>query len=570
MGLYSNTLTITQPSNLVASNNPIVFGLSTGTVGSPTFARGKIKVLAASTLNTTLVFNLTGGTKYSKTFKAVEYPDKENYFMTQTSVDRLGNQTTGSNSITDVTSSLAQVLSNDIFIGQNYYVNYSGSSIIELVAKEAGSKYNLNGLQVISSNNAKITFTNITSGSNQYEGQAIPDYSLFVDVYKGNDNVEILKTGTYNDLDFNKVSELVLPFSKINVHRFDISKIAGSFLSTPFPKFNQSGFTTFSGSTSKMMLPFKVVFGEIYSPNKDEQTLTKTVKGQSKIVWAVNSSLPFTNANQLINYTGLSTGNGSSKFLTSFPEDKYVTDKSRELLYFIVPKNIRNPLSLHADIEFWNGTKIDNRRIYTFFSGSNVNTIDNYGGVFIANVSHEYCLKAIETENGNAQIKRATFYLRYGVNSFFVWSERKSYFFYQVGSRELDDNYYPLAFLNELGSFDTFEFVGNNEKTVDRTKSSLTLPYVLNADGSIASNSRSSINYGVQTTNKIVVNSGIINQNHFDWLLQLVKSNEIYNCKTGESLKLDSFKWSKSALSNDYQIELTLISSITNNSVGNI
>ena len=102
-----------------------------------------------------------------------------------------------------------------------------------------------------------------------------------------------------------------------------------------------------------------------------------------------------------------------------------------------------------------------------------------------------------------------------------------------------------FCFQNKLGTFDTFDFQGLIENTVDRVVSTYTTPLSINTDGSLATGFKSSANYGVQTTKKIVVDSGWVNETTFNWLLELMSSNLIYSYGTGieNYLKLDSFKY---------------------------
>lgn len=546
MGLVSTTISVTPPSSIVAGENPVVFTLSTGTIGSPSPAKAKLKVLSTSTNNVTLTFALPA---YTKVFTGKDYPNNDSYFLTGTLKDANAVTVDGSITTSQIASSLADCLKKDIVISKNYYVNYSGSTIIELIAKTASSQYSLSS-RVTSSNGSVVSFTSVSSGSDQYEGSQIPDYSLFVEVYKGDDSLEL--GTTFNNVNFERLTELNIPFSTDNIHRFDVGKIAKSFVKTYRPDFEQSGYTTSQNNNCKYVLPFYLTYGESYPLVAGSNTNKKLQKGITSQVWVTNSSLSLVSANTMSSYTGITN---NVKFLTNSPSVKYSNRSQRELLGVIIQKNLGKGLAVRADIKYWDGSSATNELLYKVFTGTT-----NYGGLYLLNISHEHVLKQFET--GSKKIKTVSISLNDSIGKYTV-AKKYHYPFTNPVNRV------GIAFLNTLGTWDTHDFVGIAEETVDRTKNNLTVPLSINANGSVNKGFKSSTNYNVQVTKKVTVNSGWINHDHFEWLIELMSSNEIYSYTTTQLnyLKLDSYKYTANNQSDQFIVEATFIQTIFEQSV---
>jgi len=132
-------------------------------------------------------------------------------------------------------------------------------------------------------------------------------------------------------------------------------------------------------------------------------------------------------------------------------------------------------------------------------------------------------------------------------------------------------NRFGVAFQNSLGTFSTFDFVGLEEDTIDRNTKSIQYPVQPNTDGSLPAGFIKNGVYDVQTTKRVVVNSGLISQETFDWLIDLTKSNYIYSYTTDylNYLILDGTpKYTKNNQTNEYNIECTFIQTAFENGVG--
>lgn len=547
MSLISTTITATQPAAIVAGENPIIVNLSTGAIGAPAYSKGRFSVLSTSTNNLTLTFSLPA---YTKVFTGKQYPNRDDYFLTSILKDTNGLTIDSGITTTMIASSLADCFKKDIVISKNYYINYSGGTIVDLQAKVASTQLDLTG-RVVSSNGGNLSFSASAPGADAYQGSKIPDYSLYIEVYKGDDSIQLGEG--YNVANFQRVTECVLPYSTDNIHRFDLSTICKNFVNSTRPNLEQQGCTTSQNSTSKFILPFVFYWGSQYPLVAGSNTSKKLQQGRTTQIWVGNSSLPFVRANTLTSYTGLTN---NVKFLTNSPTVKHSNRDQREVLSLLIPKNLGRGLCVKADITYWDGTKSTGETLFNLFP-----SVVNYGGLYNLNVSHEFVFKSFETLTGK-KIKLTSVSVNDSTGKYSV-TQKYSYPFENPSTR------FGVCFLNSLGTWDTVDFIGYGESAVDRTKKNLSVPVLPNQDGSFPQGFKYSANYDVAVTKRVTVNSGWINQSHFDWLIELLKSNEIYQYQTStvNFLKLDSFKYLKGSEADQFNIEVTFIQTIFENNV---
>jgi len=546
MSLVSTTITAFQPAGIVASENPIILELRTASGGTSSFSSGRFNVTSTSTNSVTVVFNLSGTTNYIKTFTGKNFPNNDSYFLTGTLQDQNGNTIDSSITTSQIASSLSDCLNDDIVISRDYYVTYTGGTKVLLTAKEASSNHRLDGGRVTCSTGA-ITFTSISTGHSIYQGASIQDYSLYTELYKGDDNLQLGQSLNVNQ--FKKIGELILPFSSDNVHRFNVATLCKSFVSTPRPDFSITGSTVVAGP-----LPFYASFGEQYPLVAGTNTTKKLYKGRTPYFYVANASLPFISGNSMLAYSGTSSPS-AAKFLTNQPVTKKINRSQNELLYILIPKNIGGAgYFVIAEIKYWDGT-ITTQNLYDLFTGAT-----NTGGLYVLNVSYDSVLNQFEATG--KRIKTAKVWVS---NIGFSYSANQTYSF---DYEDINEDGFGVVFLNALGGYDTFQFNGVTEETIDRSSKTLTTPLEWNRDGSIQSGFKYSNNYDVRVTKRVNVNTGFINQQTFDWLIELLGSNEIYQYSGNMNyLKLDSYKYSKDNQTNEYSVDVSFIQTIFENNV---
>lgn len=252
------------------------------------------------------------------------------------------------------------------------------------------------------------------------------------------------------------------------------------------------------------------------------------------------------------------------KFLTNSPEVKSIQRESQEYLGFILQSEYNAELDVRGDLYFYDGSTVTGETFFTIQSA----TGNSAGGVMLLNLSYNKLgLESYEQSGSvNRKIKRADFAVyQTDSNGTYKYTENKSFRF------EIEDRprKYGIVFQNTLGSWDSFDFVGIVEQTIDRDYDTYTLPINFNKDGSTSQGFKSTAVYNTKITKEITVNSGWIDEEHFDWLRELMSSNEIYSYTTDDQnyLILDKFKYNKSSLDDLFEIEATFIATIYENNV---
>lgn len=551
----SGAYTVTQPNGLLAGENPIIIQLQTHTNSSAAYSSTKFIISDLLHDGFSISFNTNFG--YQKTFYSKGYIVKDSYFLAGFITDALGNPIVATTE-SEIACSLAEALQRDLVLSNNYYINYS-SHTVTLNAKSPSAIYDLDGFTTTIKNehgttvSTGITRTTLTTGNAPFEGGIVDDYNLYVEVYEsGKEYGAPLVQG-----DFNRVTELQLPFSQDNIHKFDISNICKSFLHTPKPNF---ALTTATYNVDYIKY-FYVRYGESYPLIAGNNSSTrKKEKGVTDFKLVMNAGLDFTLPNVMNVYSGATSYPDITgvKFLTNSPSLKKSRREGRELLYILIGKDIHTDIKLYYDLLFWDGTTSTNNLrldLGTFTS--------NYGGAWIIPTGFlALGLDSVESGTGK-KIKKVDVYLRSNSNTT-AYSEIKSYKYdYQEPTSR-----YGVAFLNKLGTYDTFDFFGLVTNDINRTSNTYLLPININTDGSVVEGSKNSGAFDTKLNKKITVNSGLISESEFNWLIELLSSNEIYSYDDADKyLTVDSFKYATTNQTNEYNIEVTFIESLPQNNV---
>lgn len=647
---------VQSPTGLTAVENPIIVSVNTAVINpKPVPNILTLAVVGTVPNNFSLTFNLTSPYEYSQKFYAKAYPNKPNYFLASVLNNQYGTPA-GNNTATEIATSLAESLQNDVLIPKIYYINNS-NNVVTLWAKETGSKFNLSSANVIASSGA-ITVTQTQAGTDYCDGQMTDNYSISCEVMANTDMTNQYPD-TGQDSDFNRIAELTLPFNPTNIHKFDISSILKSQVNTPIPDINLTGSTLLP----TVMQPYYVRISELYPLVANTNTIKKRYKTDTNVQWVINSSLdkynannmddylgnPLTNLNPNYNYTlatgyiatfnnyllntedtgttnimfsiwdstdttmlkswqtgntfvSLSSGsyygkvsgktdgsvytykrsffvsqysfgqdsnkyptaNHEVKFLTNSPNPKQIQRNSNEFLYFILPRDYGVDLTMRGDLYFYDGTSATGQTFFTIATGG-----INAGGCMIMNLSYDKLgLENYEVSGAtNRKIKRAELAVWQddGTNPATPYTEIKTYRF------EIDEmpRKFGVLFQNALGMYDAFDFIGMTEETINRNVDSYTVPLNYNINGSISAGQKNIATYNTKITKKIKCNTGWIDEDHFDWLMEMLKSNNIYSTSitTQNYLNLTDFTYKKSSLEDLFDIECTFMWTIIENNV---
>lgn len=548
-----NFIVVSPTTNMVAVENPIMLNLMTATNSfTPQYSVNTFNV-TGSISNVTINFNLSFPYPYSAEFLSKGYPDRGNYFLESTLKNQVG-VSVGSNTTTEIATSLAEALQKDAIISRIYYITSSGTSVT-LTSKEYGNSYDLNSLNV-TIGGSNLTLTNIVSGIAEYDGQLSANYSLYAELF-------IDDTREYGETNipslYKRIIELELPFNNDNIHQFDFSGTIKNFTSSPKIDFNFTG-TTFLGD---MITSYTLKYGEKYPLVANSNTKKKRYKGQTGYGYAINSSLPFESQNNMNSYLGVTgvTGQTGVLFLNTAPNTKYSHRDSKEFMSFIISKDYTNPLAVYGNIYNYDGSSSSDIKLFDItISGSTT----NFGGVAIVSVGYDDLgLSAYETSSKirkiDVQIKQ-----NYG-GTYLPYSEIKSYLF-DIDEQPANFN---VAFLNSLGVYETYTFTGELQETSEVSKDSYQKPYPIDFSGAAAVGFEYNSTIDTRYTKTYTVNTGIISADVYYFLQGLLQSNRIYRYDDTHQNYLNVLGQTtiKSSNDNEYSLQIQMKETISENNV---
>lgn len=664
---------VNTPASLTAAENPIILNLKTARntqVGGTSYSQFDIDVDSTVADGTSIVFTFTYPQAYTAVFYAKNFPNRNNYFLASVLKDSAGN-TVGSNTATEIATSIAEVLQNDSVISRLYWIR-AESNVVTLTAKEANTK--LDADTVLSISNTSINYSIITNGNAAYDGSITENYSLYADILV---NTNLQYGENPSTFTFNKAAQLELPFNQVsNQHFFDLSEVLKNFVYTPKIDFTLTGFTTISN----MLCGYKVQYGEKYPLVPNSTTKKSRVKGTTSTLYTLNSALQWEEDNDLTSYLGTNLHNlnpafdgtwqldtptsvddnlatltitdylydtgvtattnikfrvedeynmvaydwqsspvfvltgttsypqggtgqifvsgetsGASvqysrqfyfwnafdtadiqggqtalnvktgvQFLTNAPNPKFVQRNSSEFLYVMLPKDYGKTLKIIADLYFYDGTSLLDEELYTVSTSAT-----NYGGVYcFAAGYNELNLASYETYSGGTRkIRRVDFALHQQdvTGEPYNMSETRSYRY------EIDEQSrrYGVAFLNKLGTYDIFDFSGEIVDSVTHENEQYEVPREIGLAGNSPFGFQSTSVYNTKIVKTIAANTGWIDEDHFDWLMELLSSNRCYNyTETDQSfLIVESAAYEKSSNDDLYQIDVQFKETLYQNNI---
>jgi hypothetical protein len=556
--LTTAPFTISLPSTIVASENPIVFDILTEPTGqAPAYGEYTFSVDSGSTIpqDFHIIFNLTTPL-YNTTIWSKGFPNRSNYMLSSILTDAQGNQLTV-NTSSDISQSLAEAIENDLVLSKYFYVGVN-SNVVTLKTKEATGKYNLvlnDNLYIYNQSNVVsttgITFGVVTQGQDQYQGSLTPGYSSYVDVYVSTTE-EFGATSSLSN--YIPVAQLTLPYLNTNIMRYNLSDVLKPYCSTPKIDLNFTGFTTLL----PVLRSYYLIYGEAFYLVENSASKRKRQKGVTDIQYFMNASLPYEEVNDMSIYLGnysLTGGTGQTitgvTFLTNAPNPTYVQRDNQAYLYFVLPQNYGKALELRGDIKYYDGSQVLDYKFFDITTGST-----NFGGVIaLAIGSDKLGIPYLESSGGTyRKIKQIDFAI-HQLSGTSMYSEVRS-LKYSIDPAERK---FGCMFLNALGGYDAFDFAGIVEKSVERSYGTFTKPREYNSGGASPLGYQVQKSYNVQTTKIITCNSGWIPSNMMDYLIELLKSTSIYSYTEPDQnyLNLISFTYKKSSLEDLFDMECT-------------
>jgi len=545
--------TVTSPSTtgaIVAVENPVMINISTDINSiQPLYSINTFSI--DDTISDVVIqFELTFPYVYSAVFYSKGFPDRNNYFLESVLTDEVGTPT-GSNSTTEIATSLAEAFEADSIISRLYYIFNDGTDVT-LTSKEYNGQYDL------STSNVTITGSNLTmvneqEGVAEFDGGLESNYSVYTEVFVDDD---IQYGETQVDEGHKRVTELELPFQRNNNHQFNLSPVLKNFVSSP--KFNFS----FTGATYMidMICSYYVKYGEKYPLIPNSNTKKKRNKGTGGFNWAINSALDFETSNRMNSYF---PSTGTTLFLNTATNTKFSHRDAKEFLNIVVEKDYQYPTAVFADILMYDGTLHLGEKLYDLSATGG----DNQGGIAALAVDYEFP-GISQYEVAGAKIRRVDITMKYtddGGSTYYPYSETKT-INYEID--EQPDNF-NIAFLNKFGTYETYTFVGEVIDESDVTRSSYQKPYPINPNGSASGGFEHNSTLDTTYTKVYTLNTGIIDEDTWFFLQGMLNSNRIYHYdETYQTyMNIIGQTSTKSTNTNEYSLQVVVMETINENNV---
>jgi hypothetical protein len=450
---------------------------------------------------------------------------------------------------------LAEVFQKDPILSRIYYISNSGNTVT-FKARQYGSDYNLTSTNVSITGGSGIVLANTVSGIAHYDGELTANYSLYTELFV-NDNVEYIDTLVASD--YSRVLELELPFNKTNFHQFDLSSSIKNYVSTPKFDFSLTGFTYLSD----WLCSYYCKYGEKYPLISGTNTKKKRYKGQTDFGYAVNSALNLEDPNSMNVYFGTTGGTGLSNvlFLNTALNTKYSHRNAKELMTFVLPKDYQNATAVFGNIHLYSGTIYNNVK---FFDITTTGNTYNFGGALVIPVGYDDL--GLSSYESTSKIRKVEIVVKqYYGSSWIPYTETKSYL---LEIDEQPDNY-NVAFLNKLGTYETYSFTGERQDSAGISRDMYQRPYPIASDGSASLGFQYNSTIDTNYIKSFTVNTGIIDSDTFDYLQGLLQSNRIYHYDDVHQTYLNIVGQSvmRSTNANEYSIQIIFAETIQENNV---
>ncbi len=423
-----------------------------------------------------------------------------------------------------VAYSIADTLNQMLSFSTNYEIGLLGTQI-SILAKQSGSNYDTTTVA-----SGAYIFTLDIAGNAEFESQTVIDYKGFIEVYVGNqsyaDSVDkytcikvdeyVLDTAT-DDVNINVpvVSDFVEPILPVKVltpsaNYFAMdSGVTGSGAVIP----SEDAY----GNAKFLLRPYFLAYGDSFKYVINGQR-KKYIRGVSPIRWvqlgAFDKLMPYA----MIDYTWLPNGTKDVSFMTSCPNMKTVSYESHEFLQVIAKKTaVNNNFNINVKWKFYDGTYlIENKASFPYQDVSGNISFDVSPKVIDVN--------GIEVSNGKL-VDSYEIRLKWssnGVNE--LYSESKSY----VMDRTCYFNAKQIVFLNQFGAWDSLEFRGHIEESLNREILTIQRSLPSNANTLDGVSTEVTMPIGMTLNSLYTLRSGLINDSHIDWIKILGESTSVY------------------------------------------
>lgn len=526
--------------------------------------------------------------------------------FTATATPKTGQLPIYPTAISDILEALYVALISNPYINDRYSVVYTGL-IITITARAQGSLFNF-----VMNQTGTGFATAIANGNNAYDAQGLVDYGVVVDVFidqRVQNRQYFLSIPAIErpSSDFELVDKpLEKRYGGINRFEFDLSEILQNYVRSRVPQVQDVLTLGVNFQPSfDMVVRFAYIVSETWTDNGLRRRVAREIVGFNettdtvkKSFWGVRSSerKEYTYNDSYIAYyqrwRGKVLGGGNRPIfpLTHQPRQKSIRRDTLEFLYFVYDRPQSDALEYdflraHVVFEFEDCTTTE-----TIIGGYYVDSALIQSAVFSCEVSPRvFDLNDVESTEGK-QIKSYTVVIRaYNyLNPIGDYVEITQPQTYILRNDVICTDQQPiLLFLNPLGGFDTLCPNGNIVKdvAVDFSEYEKTLKHdIIQQFNSVAYPDYYKVSekgsFAADTVVSYEMNSGWIDKVHFDWLRDLIQSNEVYiidpamdretRTLTGwqpRKVRIDSSNFQRSSADDSYNMKLKVELTVNRNNL---
>jgi hypothetical protein len=557
-------------NSVVPIDSPVIFTYESNTVGVGSRATATITILPANAAN------IVDGYTINFNGQIIVFSSNPTVFQAQ------GNPASSQ----EILESLAYVLSTNPALSYKYSFFVNGNSI-EIRALFDSSLLNISLSQTVDLPAIANGFSFATTQAvNANFAQSKLNYGVEIEIWKDESNKQnfLNLNGTpYTSSNFVRVTQLAKSFAKENLFEFDVSTALRPFVRTKPPKYFK--FPKWE-KAMEMAARYAVVVFETWVENGIKKRIQRERLGFNLDTDELPNALWFVKSGGFTPYDFNQNYEEYYQFwrrkriapdlyqpikcLTHQPNQKRTHLQAREYLYFVFDKTITYDLfQLRVDFTFEDCTTLSSE----IGLPENNNLGGQEGGIYYIEVSPQiFDINTIENNNGSKIASYKVYLQELSLLDNQFINQEQTYIL-DNDSRCFQNDGLCVVFANQLGGFDTLTPLGNVTKLFDVNKLSheKTLQFKQLPDkvgGTYLDYSKVAtvVDYDSENIVGYEINSGWVDKIHYDWLMEFVKSVEIYIILFDDvdlraeprRCRLTASKWEKNSLEDSYNLNFTL------------
>lgn len=465
--------------------------------------------------------------------------------------------------------SIAYELRNNLTFNQYYNVWNQGATVF-IEARVAGTEYNFD-TSILTTNLTLLggVSQTYTAGTNTYLYQSLLDYSTWVEVYVANgvygQNINkrnSILTDIYSISPFNDASFAINLTDSIKPY---VDVVLPTKRNTPtlVVKELDKQLDTNGNPILPVVRPYYITYGyeQRFGAGLEKK---KFVTGQSRINFLLNGAFGILEDYDFTPYILDTTSTSPVKFMTSSPSYKETDYNSQEYLHFYRKSNPFELGNFGVEVTYQFNDLTTVTQSYPFGAYAGIN------GTLSLDISPNVLqLDSIELLNGklidNYKVK-----LYWTISSLTrFYSEERTYKMKRVCNSKVNN----VIFLNEFGVFDTLNFTGEVEKSVERSVDYLKRPVSINTPNTGFNSVSDEVMIPIRmlVTESFTITSELVDNATYNHLSRILSSSAVFIYAPEDNryraIKIEDFGYNYNSKNDENILTLTYSFTVDNNTI---